>query len=42
VENLQLDLQVPSAFGGILEGLILLTVLAGGFFNLYRFSLRRA
>lgn len=42
VENLQLDLQVPSAFGGILEGLILLTVLAGGFFNLYRFSVRRA
>lgn len=42
VENLQLDLQVPAAFGGILEGLILLTVLAGGFFNLYRFSVRRA
>lgn len=42
VENLQLDLQVPAAFGGILEGLILLTVLAGGFFNLYRFAVRRA
>ncbi len=41
VENLQLDLQVPAAFGGILEGLILLTVLAGGFFNLYRFTMRR-
>ena len=37
VENLQLDLQVPAAFGGILEGLILLTVLAGDFFKNYRF-----
>ncbi len=36
VENLQLDLQVPAAFGGIMEGLILLTVLAGGFFIHYR------
>ncbi|WP_028584950.1 ABC transporter permease [Desulfogranum mediterraneum] len=36
VENLQLDLQVPAAFGGILEGLILMTVLAGGFFVHYR------
>lgn len=36
VENLQLDLQVPAAFGGIIEGLILLTVLAGGFFINYR------
>lgn len=36
VENLQLDLQVPAAFGGIVEGMILLSVLAGGFFNLYR------
>lgn len=36
VENLQLDLQVPAAFGGIIEGLILLTVLAGGFFVNYR------
>ncbi|MGD8366399.1 MAG: ABC transporter permease [Desulfobacterales bacterium] len=36
VENLQLDLQVPAAFGGIVEGLILLSVLAGGFFNHYR------
>ncbi len=40
VENLQLDLQVPAAFGGILEGLILLTVLAGGFFTYYRFERR--
>jgi simple sugar transport system permease protein len=36
VENLQLDLQVPAAFGGIVEGLILLSVLAAGFFNHYR------
>jgi simple sugar transport system permease protein len=36
VENLQLDLQVPAAFGGIIEGLILLTVLAGGLFTHYR------
>lgn len=41
VENLQLDLQVPAAFGGIIEGLILLTVLAGGFFTSYRLQLRR-
>ncbi len=41
VENLQLDLQVPAAFGGILEGLILLTVLAGGFFTSYRFEWRK-
>ncbi|MEE4241658.1 MAG: ABC transporter permease [Desulfopila sp.] len=41
VENLQLDLQVPAAFGGIMEGLILLTVLAGGFFIHYRLSLVR-
>ena len=36
VEHLQLDLQVPAAFGLIIEGLILLTVLAGGFFRRYR------
>ncbi len=43
VENLQLDLQVPAAFGLIIEGLILLTVLAGGFFRLYRIvPVRRA
>jgi simple sugar transport system permease protein len=40
VENLQLDLQVPAAFGGIVEGLILLSVLAGGFFNQYRLRFR--
>jgi simple sugar transport system permease protein len=36
MESLQLDFQVPAAFGGILEGLILLTVLASGFFSRYR------
>ncbi len=41
VEALQLDLQIPAAFGGIIEGLILLTVLAGGLFSQYRFVLRR-
>jgi simple sugar transport system permease protein len=40
VENLQLELQVPAAFGGIMEGSILLSVLAGQFFQYYR--LRRA
>ncbi len=42
VENLQLDLQVPAAFGGIMEGMILLTVLAGGFFMEYGLRLRRS
>ncbi len=41
VENLQLDLQVPAAFGGIIEGLILLTVLAGGLFTSYRVAVGR-
>lgn len=41
VENLQLDLQVPAAFGHIMEGLILLTVLAGGYFSEYGLRLRR-
>ncbi|GBC62089.1 ABC transporter permease [Desulfonema ishimotonii] len=41
VENLQLELQVPAAFGQIMEGLILLTVLAGGFFIYYRIARRR-
>lgn len=41
VENLQLDLQIPAAFGSILEGLILLTVLAGGFFLSYRIVFKR-
>ena len=41
VENLQLELQIPAAFGGIMEGMILLTVLAGRFFNDYGFRIRR-
>ncbi|MEE4314680.1 MAG: ABC transporter permease [Desulfofustis sp.] len=41
VEGLQLDLQVPAAFGGMIEGLILLTVLAGGLFTRYRFAFKR-
>jgi simple sugar transport system permease protein len=41
VENLQLELQVPAAFGGIMEGMILLTVLAGSFFNEFGFRFRR-
>ncbi len=36
LEILQLDLQVPAAFGAIIEGLLLISVLAGGFFNRYR------
>ncbi len=40
VEHLQLDLQVPASFGQIMEGLILLSVLAGGFFVDYRVRLR--
>ncbi|MFW6244098.1 MAG: ABC transporter permease [Desulfovibrionales bacterium] len=35
VENLQLELQIPAAFGSILEGMILLFVLAGQFFRYY-------
>jgi general nucleoside transport system permease protein len=35
VESLQLELQVPAAFGGIIEGLILFTVLASGLFTHY-------
>jgi len=41
LENLQLELQVPAAFGGIMEGLILLTVLMGSFFIDYRIGLRK-
>jgi len=41
IENLQLELQVPAAFGGIMEGMILLTVLAGSYFNEFGFRLRR-
>lgn len=36
VENLQLELQVPAAFGEIMEGMILLSVLAASFFVYYR------
>ena len=39
VESLQLDLQVPADFGDIIEGLILLSVLAGGLFTTYRLKL---
>ncbi len=39
VENLQLELQVPVAFGMIMEGMILLTILAAGFFTRYRFRM---
>lgn len=42
MEILQLDLQVPAAFGQIMEGMILLTVLAGSFFADYRLVVRRA
>lgn len=41
VEGLQLDLQVPADFGRIIEGLILLSVLAGGLFTSYRLKLGR-
>ncbi len=41
LEALQLDFQVPAAFGQIMEGLILITVLAGGFFSRYRLDFRR-
>lgn len=40
LEALQLDFQVPAAFGGIMEGLILLTVLASGFIVRYRIEWR--
>jgi len=36
VENLQLVMQIPAAFGDIMEGLILVCVLAGGFSLNYR------
>ncbi|MGE4297259.1 MAG: ABC transporter permease [Desulfovibrionaceae bacterium] len=41
VENLQLELQVPAAFGGIMEGSILLSVLAGQFFQGYAIRRRK-
>lgn len=42
VENLQLELQIPAAFGEIMEGLILLTILAGTFFVNYRLERRKS
>ncbi|MEF2231958.1 MAG: ABC transporter permease [Pseudodesulfovibrio sp.] len=41
VENLQLELQIPAAFGSIMEGMILLTVLAGQFFLTYTVERKR-
>jgi simple sugar transport system permease protein len=38
VEGLQLDFQVPAAFGSIMEGLILLSVLSAQFFKHYRLT----
>lgn len=42
VENLQLELQVPAAFGPLMEGIILLSVLAGQFFHTWRFERGRS
>lgn len=42
VEAMQLELQIPAAFGQIMEGAILLCVLAGQFFLTYSVSLKRA
>lgn len=41
VENLQLELQIPAAFGVIMEGMILMTVLAGQFFLTYKIERKR-
>jgi len=41
VENMQLELQIPAAFGVIMEGIILLTVLAGQFFLTYRLERKK-
>ncbi len=41
VELVQLELQVPAAFGPIMEGAILLCVIAGQFFLTYRVELAR-
>lgn len=41
VENLQLELQIPAAFGEIMEGMILLSVLAGQFFLTYKLERRK-
>lgn len=42
VENLQLELQIPAAFGTIMEGIILLTVLAGQLFILYTLEFKKS
>jgi len=42
VEVMQLELQIPAAFGQIMEGSILLCVIAGQFFLTYRLRLRGA
>ncbi len=42
VENLQLELGVSAAFGDMIQGLILLCVLAGQFFETYRFRRAKA
>ncbi len=41
VENLQLDFQIPAAFGSIIEGLILVFVLAAGLFTNYTIQMKR-
>lgn len=41
VENLQIELQIPAAFGTLMEGIILLSVLAGQFFLHYRIERRK-
>ena len=41
VEVMQLELQIPAAFGQIMEGSILLCVIAGQFFLSYSVSLKR-
>ncbi len=38
VENLQVELSIPAAFGSMIEGCILLIMLAGQFFETYRFE----
>lgn len=42
LESLQLDLQVPAAFGAMVEGTMLLMVLVGGFFARYQVVRRQA
>ena len=42
VENLQIELQIPAAMGGIMEGVILLFILAGQFTRFYQFKRRMA